>query len=85
MSLSVVKNRMLELGFQGMLPALEGVLERLQKGELHVTEGIDLLLEHEWRFRQERATVAPISQLFAQRLLKFNVPFKGHRGWSTCR
>ncbi len=56
MSLSVVKNRMLELGFQGMLPALESVLDRLQKGELHVTEGIDLLLEHEWRFRQERAT-----------------------------
>lgn len=56
MSLSVVKNRMLELGFQGMLPALESVLERLQKGELHVTEGIDLLLEHEWRHRQERAT-----------------------------
>lgn len=47
---------MLELGFQGMLPALEGVLERLQKGDLHVTEGLDLLLEHEWRFRQERAT-----------------------------
>jgi DNA replication protein DnaC len=47
---------MLEMGFQGMLPALEGVLERVQKGELHVTEGIDLLLEHEWRFRQERAT-----------------------------
>lgn len=56
MSLSVVKNRMLEMGFQGMLPALENVLDRLQKGELHVTEGIDLLLEHEWRFRQERAT-----------------------------
>jgi DNA replication protein DnaC len=55
MSLSVVKNRMLEMGFQGMLPALENVLERLQKGELHVTEGIDLLLEHEWRYRQERA------------------------------
>jgi DNA replication protein DnaC len=47
---------MVEMGFQGMLPALEGVLERLQRGELHVTEGIDLLLEHEWRFRQERAT-----------------------------
>lgn len=55
MSLSVVKNRMVELGFQGMLPALDGVLERLQKGELHVTEGIDLLLEHEWQFRQQRA------------------------------
>ena len=47
---------MLELGFQGMLPVLESVLDRLQKGELHMTEGLDLLLEHEWRFRQERAT-----------------------------
>jgi DNA replication protein DnaC len=56
MSLSIVKNRMLELGFQGMLPVLENVLERLQKGDLHITEGLDLLLEHEWRFRQERAT-----------------------------
>jgi DNA replication protein DnaC len=56
MSLSVVKNRMLEMGFQGMLPVLESVLERLQNGELHVTEGIDLLLEQEWRYRQERAT-----------------------------
>lgn len=56
MSLAIVRNRMLEMGFQGMLPALEGVLDRLQKGELHVTEGLDLLLEHEWRFRQERAT-----------------------------
>lgn len=55
MSLSVVKNRMVELGFQGMLPALDGVLERIQKGELHVTEGIDELLEQEWRFRSNRA------------------------------
>jgi DNA replication protein DnaC len=47
---------MVELGFQGMLPVLESVLDRLQKGELHVTEGLDLLLEQEWRFRQERAT-----------------------------
>jgi DNA replication protein DnaC len=56
MSLAIVRNRMLELGFNGMLPVLEEVLGRLQKGELHVTEGLDLLLEHEWRFRQERAT-----------------------------
>lgn len=56
MSLAIVKNRMLELGFSGMLPVLENVLERLQKGELHVIEGIDTLLEHEWRYRQERAT-----------------------------
>ena len=56
MSLSIVKNRMLELGFNGMLPVLDSVLERLQKGELHAIEGIDVLLEHEWRYRQERAT-----------------------------
>ena len=56
MSLAVVKNRMSELGFTGMLPALESVLERVQKGELHTIEGLDLLLEHEWRYRQERAT-----------------------------
>jgi DNA replication protein DnaC len=56
MSLAVIKNRMLELGFHGMLPVLEDVLNRLQKGELHVIEGIDVLLEQEWRHRQERAT-----------------------------
>lgn len=44
------------MGFQGMLPAIEGVINRLQKGEMHVTEAIDQLLEHEWRYRQERAT-----------------------------
>ncbi len=26
------------------------------EGELHATVGLDLLFEHEWRFRQERAT-----------------------------
>jgi len=56
MSLSIVKNRMLELGFNGMLPVVEDVISRLQKGEIHVTEGLDLLLEQEWRWRQERAT-----------------------------
>lgn len=56
MSLSVVKNRMLEMGFQGMLPALEGVLARVHEGELHLVDGLGLLFEHEWRFRQERAT-----------------------------
>lgn len=56
MSLAVVKNRMAEMGFMGMLPVLESVLERVQKGELHTIEGIDVLLEHEWRYRQERAT-----------------------------
>ena len=47
---------MLELGFQGMLPVVESVIDRQQKGELHVSEALDLLLEHEWRYRQERAT-----------------------------
>lgn len=56
MSLAIVRNRMMEMGFVGMLPALEGVLERMQKGELHTLEGLDLLLEQEWRYRQERAT-----------------------------
>ena len=46
------------MGFHGMLPMLESVIDRLQKGDLHVTEGLDLLLDHEWRFRKERATDA---------------------------
>ena len=57
MTLALVRNRMAEMGFQGMLPVVEGLLDRIQKGELHMTEGLDLLLEHEWRYRQERATV----------------------------
>ena len=56
MSLTQVRSRMLELNFQGMLPILEDVLDRTQKGELHVTEALDHLLEQEWRYRQERAT-----------------------------
>jgi DNA replication protein DnaC len=56
MSLAVVKNRMAEMGFTGMLPAVEDVLDRVQRGELHTIEGLDLLLEREWRYRQERAT-----------------------------
>ncbi len=56
MSLSQVRNRIQEMGLQGMLPVIESVIDRHQKGELHVTEALDLLLEHEWRFRQERAT-----------------------------
>jgi len=45
-----------ELGFHGMLPVLEGALTRLQKGEIHATEAIDLLLDAESRYRRERAT-----------------------------
>jgi DNA replication protein DnaC len=56
MTLAQVRNRMSDLGFTGMLPALEGVIGRIQKGDLHVIEAIDELLETEWRYRQERAT-----------------------------
>lgn len=56
MTVAIVKNRMLQLGFQGMLPVMESVIDRLQKGDLHVVEALDQLFEHEWRYRQERAT-----------------------------
>ena len=56
MTLAQIRNRMMEMGFQGMLSATESVLERIQRGELQVVEGLDLLLESEWRHRQERAT-----------------------------
>ncbi len=56
MTLALVRNRMAEMGFHGMLPIVENVIDRLQKGELHVTEALDFLLENEWRYRQERAT-----------------------------
>lgn len=55
MSLTQVRGRMQELGFQGMLPAVEGVIDQIQRGELHLTEGLDQLLEREWRYRQQRA------------------------------
>lgn len=58
MSLAAVRNRITEMGFTGMLPALEQTLNQVQKGELHVIEGLDLLLEHEWRHRQNRAILA---------------------------
>ena len=58
MTLAQVRNRMQELCFHGMLPVLENVIDRLQKGELHVLEGLDLLFESEWQFRQERATLS---------------------------
>ena len=56
MSLTQVRNRMLELNFHGMFAIVEDVIDRTQKGDLHVTEALDHLLEHEWRYRQERAT-----------------------------
>ncbi len=56
MSLAQVRNRMLEMNFQGMLQIVESVIARTQKGELHLTEALDHLLESEWHHRQERAT-----------------------------
>lgn len=58
MTLAQVRTRMLDLGFTGMLPALENVINRAQNGELHVLETIDELLETEWRYRQERASAS---------------------------
>jgi DNA replication protein DnaC len=58
MTLAQVRNRMEALGFQGMLPTVESVIDRHQKGELHILESLDLLLENEWRHRQERATTS---------------------------
>ena len=60
MTLSQVRNRMDELGFHGMIPVLEGVLTRLQKGEIHATEAIDMLLDAEGNYRRERATTTRI-------------------------
>lgn len=56
MSLAQVRNRMLELNFNGMLEILESIIDKTQKGELHMTEALDQLLENEWRCRQARAT-----------------------------
>jgi DNA replication protein DnaC len=58
MSLAQVRNRILELNFLGMLAVLEPIIDQTQKGELHVTEALDQLLESEWRCRQARATSA---------------------------
>jgi DNA replication protein DnaC len=62
MTLSQVRNRMDELGFYGMLPVLEGALSRLQKGEIHATEVIDMLLDAEGSYRRERATTTRITR-----------------------
>lgn len=56
MSISQLRNRMMDFNFHGMLQILEATIEGHQKGELHVTEAIDRLLEHEWQHRQARAT-----------------------------
>lgn len=51
MTLSQVKNRMDELHLIGMLGATEKVLQEFQKGEMHVIEALDKLLESEWSYR----------------------------------
>ncbi|NJL25867.1 MAG: ATP-binding protein [Calothrix sp. SM1_5_4] len=60
MTLSQVRNRLSELGFTGMLMNCEAVLTKLQSGEIHALEALDELLEREWRYRQERATVTRV-------------------------
>ncbi len=57
MTLAQVRNRMLDLNFKGMLPDIESVINRMQKGDLHLLEGLDLLLESEWTYRQQRSTI----------------------------
>lgn len=56
MSLAQVKNRLLELNFQGMLELLEVTIDKTQKGELHITEALDQLLQNEWQHRRAKAT-----------------------------
>ena len=62
MTLAQVRNRMDELGFHGMLPVLEDTLGRLQKGELHALEALDVLMDSEWRYRRERASVSRVAR-----------------------
>jgi DNA replication protein DnaC len=56
MTLAQVRNKMEALSFDGMLPHLEPVLTRLQKGDIDQLEALDTLLEYEWSYRRERAT-----------------------------
>lgn len=46
---------MLEMNFNGMLQIIESVIDQTQRGELHLTEALDRLLETEWRYRQSKA------------------------------
>ena len=62
MTLSQVRNRLSELGFTGMLMNCEAVLTKLQSGEVHALEALDELLEREWRYRQERATLTRVQR-----------------------
>ena len=56
MSLTQVRLQMEKLGFMGMLGSLEGILQRLQNGEISATESISELLEDERRHREFKAT-----------------------------
>ena len=51
MTLSTVKNRMDELHLIGMLSVTENVLSEFNKGDMHVVEVLDKLLESEWSYR----------------------------------
>ena len=62
MTLAQIRNRLSELGFNGMLKDCEPVLNRLQAGELHALEALDELLDRELRYRQERATVTRVQR-----------------------
>jgi DNA replication protein DnaC len=56
-----------ELGFMGMLSVLEDVLGRLNSGELGGIDAFDKVIEHEWRYRQEKATTGRINRSKVQK------------------
>ena len=56
MSLVQLKNRLSELNFHGMIPKLQHVIDQNQKGDMHLIEALDLLIEEEWRYRSQKAT-----------------------------
>lgn len=62
MTIAGVRNRLNDMGLHGMLSVLESVIDRHQKGELHVIEALDELLEHEWENRRERATKTRVAR-----------------------
>lgn len=56
MSIVQLKGRLSELNFHGMIPKLQYVIDQNQKGEMHLIEALDLLIEEEWRHRSQKAT-----------------------------
>lgn len=56
MTLSQIRNRMEELHLIGMLNSTEKVLNEFQKGDMHIFETIDKLLESEWSYRMQEST-----------------------------